>query len=100
MDDSLGTTIKQLTIQEMFKEWVDYDVAMYYLACLLGMMKYDEDWPKAIGLFNTKNEMSDMFYELLERMVKGGILEEDVDQGRGYRWNSEFTGTQYWKMTT
>jgi hypothetical protein len=94
-----------MTIQEMFKDWVDYDVAMYYLACLLGMMKYDADWTsadweEAKGVFNTKNEMSDMFYELLERMVKGGILEKDDEELQGYRWNKNFTGTRSWKIKT
>ncbi len=88
---------------EMFKDWVDYDIAMYYLACLLGMMKYDDtfdEFREHKHLFNTKNEMSDMFYALLERMVQGGILEKDEEEVRGYRWNKVFTGTHYWKMET
>jgi hypothetical protein len=58
-----------MTMPEMFKDWVDYDIAMYYLACLLGMMKYDDafdQFREHKHLFNTKNEMSDMFYDLLE----------------------------------
>ena len=34
--------IESMTMSEMFEDWVDYDIAMYYLACLLGMMKYDD----------------------------------------------------------
>ena len=52
------TKSESITMQEMFKDWVNYDVAMYYLACLLGMMKYEEDWSIAKGVFNTNNEMS------------------------------------------
>ena len=88
-----------MTLKELFSEWADYDIAMYYLACLFGMMKYDDsfsEFRKHKHLFATKNEMSDMFYELLERMVEGGILENDDEHG--YRWNKEFKGTHYWKM--
>lgn len=91
-----------MTLKELFNDWVDYDIAMYYLACLFGMMKYDNSFTpdsvftKNISLFNTNNEMSQMFYDILTRMVEGGILEETAEHG--YRWNKEFKGTHYWKM--
>jgi hypothetical protein len=87
-----------MTIKELFDNWVQPDVAEYYLACLLGIMEYDESIPdfypaKVGGVFNTHNKIETMLFKMLEAMVKGGILETQEDGD--YRWNKSFKG--YWE---
>lgn len=86
--------------KEIFRDWVDPDYAEYYLACLLGLMVYEEDlrgeFSKVKGVFNTRNKVGDALFEMLERMVEGGFLEKNDDWQ--YRWNPSFRG--YWEEGT
>lgn len=89
-----------LTIQKLFKDWVDPDIGVYYLACLLGVMKYDETYDvfrKNKGVFAAKTTFSDMLYPWLEGLVEIGMLETNEDYM--YRWNSSFTAYWYEKPT-
>ena len=83
-----------MTIKELFDDWVEPDFAMYYLACSLGIMDYEEDvrgyYMKVTSVFNTNNKLSTMFYRMLEELVEGGVLEKKDDCD--YRWNSSFKG--------
>lgn len=84
------------SIQELFNDWIEPDVAEYYLACLLGVMEYDDKWinySEAKGIFMTKNKFGDMLYEMLEKMAKTGLLEKDEDDYQ-YRWNKSLN--EYW----
>jgi hypothetical protein len=78
------------TFEELLGDWTDFDIAQYYLACSLGMMKYDEsfgEFRKNKGVFRTRNELADFFNETLENLVKLNVLERNDD---GYRWNKSY----------
>jgi hypothetical protein len=84
-----------MKIEELFEDWVDFDVAEYYLCCLLGLTKYDEsfdEFRRIKGLYNTGNQYEKMFFEFLEKMAEAKLLEKD--DGLGYRWNKSFN--EYW----
>lgn len=86
-----------MTVKVLFDDWIEPDVAEYYLACLLGIMPYEEDlnkyFLKVSGVFNTNNKVSRMLFNILEEMVRGEILEKRDDYE--YRWNKSFKG--YWE---
>ena len=82
-------------IDELFRDWVDFDIAEYYLACLIGIAKYDETFAEFRRIkekFWTKNDLGDMLYSTLEKLTDIEILEKDGDSR--YRWNSKFEA--YW----
>jgi len=79
-----------LTIEVLFKDWEDLDVAQYYLACLLGILRYDDTFQifrDNKGLFWTQNRLSDMFYKLLKDLEELKVLERN-DDGQ-YRYCKE-----------
>lgn len=82
-------------IDELFHDWVDFDIAEYYLACLLGIVKYDEslsEFRRTKGIYVTKNDVGDMLFGFLEKLVEVNIFERnDV---LGYRFNKSFN--TYW----
>ena len=78
------------TLKELFVEWVEPDVAHYYVACVLGLLPFDdsqEGWMKFKGIFNTRNEMSDFIYGIIEQFVECGLLLKNEDLQ--YHWNNE-----------
>ena len=80
------------TIQELLNDWTDVDVALYYVACLLDLMEYDEEFDnfrKSKGVFWGANPFGEMLYETVEKMTEIGILEKDEEEDR-YRWNKSF----------
>ena len=88
-------------IKEFFNDWIESDDAFYYLGCLLGVMEYHEDrhnelyyeyYRKIKGVFAVQTEIGTMLYEMLERMVKEGMLEKRDDWE--YRWNQSYKN--YW----
>lgn len=84
-----------MTLKELFSDWVEPDHAHYYLACLLGLMEYDDSFAvflKVKSVFNTKNEMGTMLFEMMEKLVEGGVLE--CNESIQYRWNKSFN--EYW----
>ena len=81
-------------IEQLFKEWVDFDVAEYFLACRLGIVKFDESYDefrRTKGVYNTKNPIGDMLYSMLEQLSDVGILIRGDD---GYKWNDK--SSFYW----
>ena len=83
-----------LKIEELFDDWVEFDVAQYYLACLLSLTTYDPSggFARMKGPFSWKSEFGTMCYEILEKMVSADLLERN--EVRGYRWNKSFDA--YW----
>ena len=82
-------------IEELFENWEDFDVAQYYLACLLGLMDYDETWDefrRVKGVFWTNNKIGNMLCNMLEKMVESKILEKNEDSE--FRWNKALEA--YW----
>lgn len=86
-----------MTAKELFSDWIEPDVAEYYLVCLLDIFEYnsnlDDTFRKVSGVFNTGNKVGDMLFDMLENMVKGEILEKNEEFQ--YRWNNSFKG--YWE---
>ena len=81
-----------MNIKDLFNDWVEPDIAQYYLACLLGLMEYDNsfvNFRRLKSIFNVRNKIGDMFFEILEKMVEGGILESN--EFTQYRWNQSFS---------
>lgn len=80
-----------MTFKELFSDWVEPDIAEYYLACLLGLMTYDASlkyfW-EVKSVFNTRNKFADMLFAMLEQLVEAGVLEEN--EYTQYRWNNLF----------
>ena len=86
-----------MTLKELLVDWEDYDIASYYLACSLGIMKYDPSF--AIfrfvkGVFMTRTDLGTMLAEMLDELAKQGILERNSEDDCQFRWNKSFTG--YW----
>ena len=81
-----------MRLKLLFKDWVDFDIAQYYLACSLGILAYQEDlrleFNKVRGLFENRNRVGGALFQMLEQMVNAGMLERHDDLG--YRWNDNF----------
>jgi len=77
-------------INELFADWVDFDIAEYYIACLIGLVKFDsnyDEFRRTKGVYNSKNDVGDMLYLFLEKLADVKVLERGGD---GYRWNHSF----------
>lgn len=84
-----------MTLKDLLEDWTEFDIAMYYLACILGIIEYDEkfnSYRKTKAIYWSKNPLGDSLYEMLETLVKRGILERNDD---GYRWNKSYTYKNY-----
>lgn len=86
--------LRSPSMRELFREWIDPDVAEYYLACAIELMDFDEDlngmfWENK-GVFNTRNRIGNMLYEILEKLVESSVLEKNDDAQ--YRWKPDFKG--------
>ena len=89
---------ERLDIRKLFRDWVEPDVAHYYLACLIGIMVLDESqegWIRVKGVFNTNNPVGNCLCALLEQAVAEGMLETNEDIQ--YRWNPTFEKNFYWE---
>lgn len=80
-----------MTLKERLKDWVDFDIAMYELAVVLGIFKdYRIEggtiWDHAPKwVFWSRNPLGDKIGELLYKMVDDGLIEEDDEESR-FRW--------------
>lgn len=90
--------MKSLNLKDLFTEWVEPDIAHYYLACILGIMPYDNSqdfWIQVKGVFNTSNPVSNLLFRMLEEAVDAKLLMKNDDLQ--YRWNPEFEQNFNWK---
>jgi len=80
-----------MTLKERLADWTDCDVACYYVAVALGIATDPGDdwdyWGGKKRLFWTNNPLGNSMYYTLDKLVQGGVLEENDNQ---YRWNPEF----------
>ena len=85
------------TLKEFLENWTESDIAMYYLACSLGLMEYQERFGEHFrsvkGVFAVQNELGTMLYQMLEQTTENGLLEKREDWD--YRWNKSYKG--YWE---
>jgi hypothetical protein len=82
-------------LRELLSDWCDQDIAMYLLACSIGLMEYDEpfdEFRRVKGVFWTNNKYAEMLFAMLREMTKTGILETNEDSQ--FRWNQSFN--EYW----
>jgi len=84
------------TLKEALADWVDADVATYYLACCLGLMGPEDGslhkFRDAKHVFWGASELGESLGRFLDTLVQRGVLEFKTD-GLHYRWNSSFKGT-------
>ena len=83
--------MQNTSLQDAFSEWTEPDMALFKISCLLGLMGRDEassSFGQVMGFLNANTEFGTTMFEILERLVKGGILESNAYTQ--YRWNSSF----------
>ena len=79
------------SLKSELEQWHDVDVAMYKLACVLGLMQSDNDlttFRENKHIFWTDNPIGNMLYKILKELHKAGLLESDPEEER-YRWRQE-----------
>ena len=86
------------TLKEALSDWVDSDVATYYLACCLGLMGPEDgsfsDFRQAKAVFWGANELGESLGRFLDRLVECGVLEfDDTAPHYRFRWNPAFKGS-------
>ena len=79
-------------------DWVDADVAAYYLASCLGLVGQEDGsmdgFRDAKWVFCSGNPTGNALYAFLDKLVELGFLEFDA-KGVKYRWNSAVSQTWY-----
>jgi len=73
------------------REWEDVDIAAFYLACNLGLMKKGDFPVKAKFVFHSANKIGDALYKMLHDLEGLGILERHPTEHQ-FRWNFQFEG--------
>ena len=79
-------------------DWVDSDIATYYLACCLGLMGPEdgslEEFRDAKHVFWSANDLGDSLGGFMQELVRCGVLEfDDSEASYRYRWNPLFKGS-------
>jgi hypothetical protein len=78
-------------LKEDLKDWQDIDAAGFILACDIGLMKKGDFQVKAKHVFWSNNAIGNVLYDILDKLVEIGVLENDTEELR-YRWNPLFKG--------
>lgn len=79
-----------MRMRELFREWIDFDVAMYNLGVCLGMFEgSQEEWFELKGLFWTNNSINNALHMALFELVNCGYLLCDDEEQR-FKINEEF----------
>ena len=77
------------SLKEALADWQEPDVTAYELGRCLGVIEHDVPFGSSKPLVLTSNNVADMLYQTLDRLVKIKALEYDDNELR-YRWNSSF----------
>jgi hypothetical protein len=77
------------SLKASLAEWTDYDVALFRLAVVLGVMGPGEFVDIRLKyVFQTDNPLLSALTDVLDRLVAAGMLERTP--GAAYRWNAAF----------
>lgn len=85
------------TLKEYLKDWIDIDIAMYYLAVCLGMIEDDE---RAFSvtykhIFCSNNIAGNCLSDMLKKLQDLGVLEFNEEEMQ-FRWNKKFEVPPFW----
>jgi hypothetical protein len=79
-----------MTLKEKLSDWVGWEGAEFELAVLLGLVEAgEESWLKNKGIFWTANPVSDALSQMLQALVKAGVLEYRTEPDHEFRWNKD-----------
>ena len=85
------------TLRKGLAEWVDGDVAPYYVAVALGIAPDPgdewQDWGGKRWVFWSNNPLGNTLFAMVEQLVAVGVLEQNPDGL--YRWNASFDWEEY-----
>lgn len=88
---------KSQTLKQSLQDWVDVDVAMYYVAIALGLTpvpeKAESYWGNRKDIFWSNNPLGTGLFHVLEMLTSVGVLEKSEDNF--YRWHPDFDWTKY-----
>ncbi len=76
------------SLKSELEQWHDGDVAMYKLACVLGLIECDtnrDTFREHKHLFWTDTPVGEMLYKTFGNLCEVGLLESDTDKEK-YRW--------------
>ena len=80
-----------MNLKGKLTEWVDWDLAAYYLAQSLGMMDETVSFATdAKHVFWTDNPIGNMLHKILNELASSQILERRDEPDIQYRWNPTF----------
>ena len=83
-----------MTLKIQLDDWVDWDVAAYYLAQSLGLMDEMVSFAKdAKHVFWTDNVLGNILHGILNELVSCQVLERRDEPDIQYRWNPSFKGS-------
>jgi hypothetical protein len=74
-----------LPLKDRLADWVDPDVAMFFLGKALGAIAPETPWGQAKGLFWGAHPVGMALVDTLRYLADRGILEQRDDYGQ-YRW--------------
>jgi len=76
-----------MTLKERLKDWTDWEGAEFQLGVLLGLWSDGENAWLEEGAKNTIwSAGGDFLFEMLQQMVKAGVLEYRDQPDHEYRW--------------
>ncbi len=83
-----------MTLKQYLTDWVEWDVAAFHLASVLGLMGSEIQFhAEAKHVFWSANPTGTMLNDMLKQLVAMGILEYRDEPEDEYRWNPNFRGT-------
>ena len=84
-----------ITLRETLRSWTDWDGAAYCLAVALGLIDPARAplQTKAKHVFWSQHEVGGALHDMLEILVKLGVIERREEPDTQYRWNQDYRGT-------
>lgn len=84
-----------IRLRTRLKEWTDYDVAIYHVVVVLGVIEEEQDkgefysFRKYKWLSNSNNVYGNMAWDIIHMLVKTEVLLRDEDE-MTIKWNEDF----------